>query len=298
MKGWLAVNEFVRTPKFRDLFGLLEKAAEDKGIALTRMTNAGIFRILGETGYDLERLPAGERPDFVLFWDKDIRLARALEAQRLRLFNRAGAIEVCDDKSLTFLALTGKGIRMPKTWLSPKKFHADGLFSEELITAAEEDLGYPLVVKECLGSFGAQVYLVHDREELLDRVRMIGDRPYLLQEYIASSAGRDIRIQVVGEKIAAAMLRRNPSDFRANLTNGGYAQPYTPGDAEAQMALQAVKLLGLDFAGVDILFGDEGEPILCEVNSNAHFRNLYDCTGINTADFIMEHIYDEMVAGI
>ena len=52
--------------------------------------------------------------------------------------------------------------------------------------------------------------------------------------------------------------------------------------------------LGLDFAGVDILFGEEEEPILCEVNSNAHFKNIYDCTGINVADAIISYILEQL----
>ncbi|MBR6729048.1 MAG: RimK family alpha-L-glutamate ligase, partial [Clostridia bacterium] len=44
------------------------------------------------------------------------------------------------------------------------------------------------------------------------------------------------------------------------------------------------------FAGVDFLFGANGQPILCEVNSNAHFKNLYDCTGVNAAEYIIEYI--------
>jgi glutathione synthase/RimK-type ligase-like ATP-grasp enzyme len=50
----------------------------------------------------------------------------------------------------------------------------------------------------------------------------------------------------------------------------------------------------LDFAGVDIMFGKQGEPVLCEVNSNAHFKNIYDCTGVNVADEIMEYILNKV----
>lgn len=55
------------------------------------------------------------------------------------------------------------------------------------------------------------------------------------------------------------------------------------------MALRAVEALGLDFAGVDVLFGKNG-PLVCEVNSNAHFKTTLECTGVNMADAIMSHI--------
>ncbi|MBQ9938736.1 MAG: hypothetical protein IJO96_04310, partial [Oscillospiraceae bacterium] len=54
-----------------------------------------------------------------------------------------------------------------------------------------------------------------------------------------------------------------------------------------------VNLLGLDFGGVDILFGENG-PIVCEVNSNAHMKNIRDVTGIDVAEHIAAHIANEM----
>ena len=85
------------------------------------------------------------------------------------------------------------------------------------------------------------------------------------------------------------MLRFNPNDFRANITNGGQMFNYEPSEEEVEMAREVMEHLGLDFAGVDILFGEKG-PILCEVNSNAHFKNIYDCTGVNVAECIVEYI--------
>jgi RimK family alpha-L-glutamate ligase len=113
----------------------------------------------------------------------------------------------------------------------------------------------------------------------------------LIQEYIATSKGRDIRLNVVGGKVVACMYRYAvDDDFRANITNGAKMKNYEPTNEQIEMALSACELLGLDFGGVDILFGDNETPILCEVNSNAHFKNIFDCTGINVADHIVEHI--------
>ena len=79
-------------------------------------------------------------------------------------------------------------------------------------------------------------------------------------------------------------------DFRANIALGGHAKAYTPTDLEAAMALKACSILKLDYAGVDILTDSDGEPLLCEVNSNAHFKGIFECTGINAADAIVAHI--------
>ncbi len=56
------------------------------------------------------------------------------------------------------------------------------------------------------------------------------------------------------------------------------------------LAIQATQAIGADFAGVDLLFGENEQPIICEINSNAHIRNIYECTHINPADFIIDHI--------
>ena len=111
-----------------------------------------------------------------------------------------------------------------------------------------------------------------------------------MQEFIEGSKGRDIRIHVVGNQVITAMERKNDKDFRANITNGGTMKKYVPNEEECEMAISICRELKLDFAGVDLLFGEDGEPILCEVNSNAHFKNIYDCTNVNVADAIMEYI--------
>lgn len=98
---------------------------------------------------------------------------------------------------------------------------------------------------------------------------------------------------MVGDKAVASMERYNDHDFRANITNGGSMRRYEPTEKELQMAKQVMKELQLDFAGVDIMFGKDG-PVLCEVNSNAHFKNIYDCTGVNVADAIMEYIVGQL----
>ena len=56
------------------------------------------------------------------------------------------------------------------------------------------------------------------------------------------------------------------------------------------MAITACQKLQLDFAGVDIIWDKDGKPMLCEINSNAHFKNIFDCTGIDVADDIIKYI--------
>ena len=86
------------------------------------------------------------------------------------------------------------------------------------------------------------------------------------------------------------MLRFNDKDFRSNVSNGGKMQPFTPTKMQANLAIKACRAIKLDFGGVDILFGKDDKPIVCEVNSNLHFKSTLICTNVNVADNIMEYI--------
>ncbi len=287
--GWLVCNSFLKIKKFSEHYDWLCKAAEQVNIQLVMKTGDMLLNKAGLSFLQEETLP-----DFVLFWDKDIRLALALEKMGLRVFNSARAIELCDDKSLTHLRLAGV-VPMPETVCAPMTYPGVGYNDLTFVAGAAEALGFPMVIKECFGSFGSQVYLVHTLQEAEEQVQKLAGTPFLMQQFIASSFGRDVRLQVVGEQVVAAMLRHNETgDFRANITGGAKMQAYEPTAKQQKLALLACRHLGLDFAGVDFLFGPEGEPILCEVNSNAHFKNLFDCTGVNVADAILRHIAHEI----
>ncbi len=290
--GWLIVNEFLHSQKFTELHGYILEAAKRQGIMMLLKTNAEVL-------IDLRREHCEKyEVDFILFWDKDVRLARYLEQMGYPVFNSSQAIECCDDKSLAHLTLHRAGIVMPDTIVAPMTFSNIGFTNLAFLEEMEDRIGFPMVVKECFGSFGQQVYLVKDLRELQTKVLQIGGRPLLFQAFISSSFGRDIRLQVVGDQVIAAMYRYSENgDFRANVTNGARMKKYEPTVEQCELALKCCKIIGLDFAGVDLLFGKEEEPIVCEVNSNAHFKNIYDCTGVNAADCIILYILDCLAKG-
>lgn len=291
MTAWLVVNGFLHSKKFNEIHKWLLNAAIKRDIQLELKTNDTIMISLSENINFIEQIPVEKRPEFVLFWDKDIRLAQALEKMGLPVFNSSEGIARCDDKSLTHLLLSKNHIPMPETIIAPMTYSNIGYTDFSFIREIEESLGYPMVLKECFGSFGQQVYLVHNQTELKKQVKILQGIPFLFQKFITYSAGRDIRLQVVGNQVVASMYRyTTDGDFRANITNGGSMKPYEPTEEEKNLAIRCCKILGLDFAGVDLLFADEKTSLVCEVNSNAHFKNIYDCTGVNTADYIIEYI--------
>lgn len=294
--GWLIYNGGLRAPKYMELNELYAAAAKKLGIELELVANDELYASIENGKATLKTASSLQEPKFILFLDKDIRLAKQLEKLGYRLFNSREVIENCDDKMLTAQILADCGIKMPKTFFAPLYFYGTGtgMPHSSFTLTVEKELGYPLVIKEAFGSFGAQVYLVHNQDELIAKQKELIYKPHLYQEFIASSVGRDVRIYVVGDKVVASMYRHCDSDFRANISNGGTALPYVPNEAFCQMAIKATKALGADFTGVDLLFGENNEPILCEVNSNAHIKNIYDCTGIDVAEFIFEYILEKI----
>lgn len=283
MRGWLLVNSFLESGKFQELYEFLCRASRRRGMALE-------IKRTDELLCDMTRDFAGmDLPDFVLFWDKDIYLAQRLEQKGLHLFNPARAIELCDNKILTGLSLRGR-VPLPRTVIAPKTFEGLGYPKRDFLTRAVELLGLPMVVKEAYGSFGQQVYLAHTRRELEEIVDRLGHKEFLMQEFIASSEGRDIRANVVGGQVVSAMLRYNERDFRSNISNGGSMKAASLSPRWEQVAVTACEALGLDFGGVDLLFGEGDEPVVCEVNSNPHFKSSFDCTGVDMSERIMEYV--------
>ena len=287
--GWIVYNGNLKTDKFLEQIKWLQAAGEKVGFQMELHANNEQLVML-ENGKGI--LTENSIPDFAVYWDKDLYLARQLENQGVRLFNSARAIEVCDDKALTFQVLANQQIRMPKTIIAPKIFGE--LVDARHLSLIEEQFNFPLIIKEAFGSFGKQVYMIHSKRELREKAQQLANTPYLIQEFVRSSKGKDIRLQVIGDRVVASMLRVSETDFRANLTAGGKMYPYDPTEEEQKLAIRASQLIGADFAGVDLLFGEDGLPVLCEVNSNAHFKNMYECTGVDVAQAMMEYVKEKM----
>ena len=289
MQGTLIVNAFWDSPSMAEMTRQLQAAAHDLGIALQVKTNE-----------DFPCLLPGPRPlspadtgDFVLFWDKDVRLAHLLEIQGAQVFNAPQAIALCDDKTLTHLALCQAGLPMPDTLLCPQTFPGNGYPRMVFLDQAEAALGYPMVIKEGCGSFGQQVYLAKNAEEARALLRARAGTALLLQRFVSESAGKDLRLYMVGDRCVGAMRRVNDGDFRANIQHGGHGVAYTPSADEIALAARACRALGLSFAGVDLLESRDG-PLLCEVNSNAHFTALSALTGAPVAREILASIQEKI----
>ena len=313
-QGWLIVNEYLDTEKFLEIRKLFLSGAEKKNVKLTVYTNADFAVDLSGAVVKSRAFDEGE-PEFIIFYDKDIALAAALEKMGYRLYNSADAIDVCDSKVKTAEKIAEYNLNckddeakilMPRTYKVPFTYENIGIkdsYSFDFLDYVEKDLceagegalsdAYPMVIKESNSSFGMGVHLAGSREEAVKLICEYGNKECLIQEYISYSSGRDYRLQMVSDKCVCAMMRSNENDFRANITNGGKMSEYKPTDEDLSLARNVMKCLKLDFAGIDIMHDKSDRTVFLEANSNAHFKNIYDLTGINAAEKMIEYIVAE-----
>ncbi len=226
--------------------------------------------------------------DFCIFLDKDIYTARQLEQRGIRLFNSSRAIEICDDKMLTYIALENK-VNEPLT--IPCTFsYLPSKAEKEEIDYIVSTLGLPLVLKLNKHSRGEGVFLIKDREELAVYIEKYRQIPHVYQKFISSSVGTDIRVIVIGGKVRCAMRRSNTNDFRSNIELGGVGTPCEITSQMQEIAEKVSKIIGLDYCGIDFLFDEKDEPLVCEVNSNAFFKGVESVSGVNVARIYADHV--------
>lgn len=290
LKGLLIYNKALSSIKYQAIYDMYLNSANKLSINLQLMDNTKVLAIINDNNKEItNKLDC----DFILYLDKDIILANQLEDLGYRLYNKAKAIEICDHKYLTFLKLSNQDINMPLTILAPKLYPKYQERDLDVINVIEDNLNYPIVIKEAFGSFGSGVYLVNNQEELIAKRNELLAIPHIYQEFIKSSYKVDYRIQVVNHQVVASVKRESKDDFRANVSNGGKMTNVILDKKYHDLAIKVSKILDLDFAGIDVLIGENNTPILCEVNSNAHIKNLYDATNIDVSYLILKYIIED-----
>ena len=219
--------------------------------------------------------------DVCVYLDKDKAAARMLEKSGMRLFNCAEAMENCDDKMLTHIALANSGIPMPDSVYAPLCYYTDAQIDVHFLKKVEE-LGYPLVAKKCYGSLGLGVYPIGNFSELSAFENENKLVAHFYQKFVGKG-GEDIRAIVIGGKYICAMKRTNKSDFRSNIELGGHGEKYEADVELIKLCEKTAKILKLDYCGIDVLTDNDGKRYICEVNSNAFFAEAERVCGVNIA---------------
>ena len=151
--------------------------------------------------------------------------------------------------------------------------------------------GLPVVVKVTKGTQGQGVFLRHTAYEAKSLVQGLlhARQDVLIQEYVAESHGKDIRVIIVGDEVVAAMRRRaRGREFRSNFHLNGTVEPVDLAPEYAEVARRAARVLGLNIAGVDLLEGADG-PMVLEVNSSPGLQGIESASGVDVAGAIVDH---------
>lgn len=214
---------------------------------------------------------------------------RHFERQGVAMVNGPAAIEAVADKLQTLQILSRAGLPIPKTILG--KFPVD-------VDVVERELGFPVVVKTLKGTRGNGVLLCSDREQFKDLAKLLGGAnpgaDFIFQQYIKASHGRDVRVLVINGKAVAAMERRSADGgFKSNISLGGVGSRFDLPEPMAHLAIRVTQALGLDVAGVDILFDTNGYRI-CEANSSPGFLGLEKACGISVPDAIFAGMREKL----
>ena len=262
----------------------LKEEFSKRGVEVEIIKNTQVFAYIFEGNVKVS-LP---KFDFVLYLDKDRYVAGLLEKAGYKLYNSIDSIMRCDDKMLTHICLADNGIKMPTTISSTLCYTDNG--NRDYLSAVEEKVGLPMIVKEVYGSLGRQVYFVKNHQELLEIENKLIHVPHIFQEFIESSKGKDYRIIVIGGKVVAYMKRENPNSYLSNLATGGTASKTDLPEEYLKVAEKCAKILGLDYCGVDILEGPNGESIVSEVNSNAFYEGIEKTTHVNVAGCYLDYL--------
>jgi [lysine-biosynthesis-protein LysW]--L-2-aminoadipate ligase len=214
--------------------------------------------------------------------------ALLLEAAGVRVINSYATASVCADKIRTNLALAAANVPQPVTEIA---------LSGEAALEAIERIGYPVVLKPAVGSWGRLLARVNDRdaaEALIEHKTVLGGvnhQVFYVQEYIEKPE-RDIRAFVVGSETICAIYRSSPH-WITNTARGGAASncPVTPEIADlCERAARAVSGGAGGLLAIDLLEDPARGFVVCEVNHTMEFRNSIDTTGVNIPERMAQFV--------
>lgn len=239
-------------------------------------TPAGVF-VRGVPGGSLEQ---------VIF---RLDLLHALEDSGVIVFNSTRALERTVDKPLTSLLIKRAGLPTPETWVCESLAKAQDIYLEQT------QQGKKLLLKPLFGSQGNGIHLLEQTQGIIHDEYFSG--VYYLQEFIEREADvwKDIRVLVVDGKAVTAMTRQG-LDWRTNRSQGGECFALEMNSEMIELAEQAVQVLNIDYAGIDLIQDAEGNYYIIEVNSIPAWYGLQGVTDFNIADALIECFLNRLEA--
>lgn len=249
-----------------------EKMLEEKAVELghdTKMIDAKITQISTES----------KRSDFdfgdvvlerCVSYFRGLHFTACLEFLDVPVINKFAVANNCGNKMITSLLLKKHNVPTPKTYFS---------FSSETALENLEKVGYPMVIKPVVGSWGRGVMALKDRDiaDAIIEVRELSDGPldriYYLQEMVKRPP-RDIRAIAVGDQVVAAMYRTSTGGFKTNIALGAEPVPCEITKELEDICLKASKAVGGGILGVDLMEDEKRGLVVHEVNNTVEFKGL------------------------
>lgn len=267
------------------IFAALEKRA----VSYERLDDRTI-------SFDLEHPQPWQAFDAVLersiSYTSGLNATRLLNAFGVPTVNSASVAEVCGDKLVTSARLAQAGVPQP---------HVMTAFTPEAALDAIETMGYPVVLKPVVGSWGRLLAKVNDRdaaEAVLEHKATLGSiqhSVFYIQEYIQKPE-RDIRAVVIGNRVVTAIYRKS-GHWITNTARGGEGEhcPITP-EIET-LCLQAVNAVGGGVLAVDLVEHPQKGLLVNEVNHTMEFHTLQPLSGLDIAGEIVDYVLKTAHAG-
>lgn len=226
----------------------------------------------------LRTMPAGSLEQIIFRMD----LIQRLAIKGVPVFNPPGAVEAAVDKYLALARIHAAGLPIPPTIACQR-------LSDALL--AFDQLGGDVVIKPLFGSEGFGMTRVSDADTAarvfaaLERINAV----IYLQRFVPHD-GSDFRFFVLGDRVLAAMRRRNGTDWRTNVARGGRGETIVPEQVLCDLALRAAAACGAVIAGVDVVIDPEHGPLVLEVNAVPGWRELARVTGVDVAAEVLSYV--------
>ncbi len=256
-------------------------ALEARGLPYKRLND-------GESVFDIRHPEAWQQFDVIIA--RNLSYARGLSALQMLngwgipTVNSARVAEICGNKLMTTAALEQAGLPQPRTLIA---------FTPESALEAIETLGYPVVLKPVVGSWGRMLSKINDRdaaETILEHKATLGSyqhQIFYIQELI-EKPGRDIRAFVIGDQTVTAIYRHSPH-WITNTARGGSGQicPVTPEIHD--LCLRAAQAVGGGVLAVDLLEDPQRGYLVNEINHTMEYHTTVPLTGVDLPGLMVDY---------
>jgi [lysine-biosynthesis-protein LysW]--L-2-aminoadipate ligase len=257
-------------------------ALEQRGVDYERLDDRKVF-------FDLDHPGDWKQYDAVLersiSYSSGLNILRILNSWGIPTVNTARVAEACGDKLATSAALARAGLPQPRNLVA---------FSTEAALEAIETIGYPVVIKPVVGSWGRLLAKINDRdaaEAVLEHKSVLGSVShsiFYIQEYIPKP-GRDIRVFVMGNEAITAIYRKSPH-WITNTARGGEGEVCELTPELTEICVGAAKAVGGGVLAIDILEHPERGYLINEINHTMEFHTLMPITNIDVAGMMVDYL--------